>query len=116
MLMPAAAVARPLYFENLTAMFGIQEGDRLHACGVCHQRWEGTGPRNPFGSLVEQQLYVGKSIRDAITAVLPADADGDGTSNGDELTVFHTLPGYGCGNFEAAIEPAAVGYAEVAVP
>ena len=95
MLMPAAAPARPLYFENLTAMFGIQEGDRLHACGVCHERWKGTGPRNPFGTLVEQQLYVGKSIRDAITAVLPADADGDGTSNGDELTVFHTLPGEG---------------------
>src|SRR4029079_10143792 len=50
MLMPAAAPARPLYFENLTAMFGIQEGDRLHACGVCHERWKGTGPRNPFGT------------------------------------------------------------------
>ena len=115
MLMPAAAVARPLYFENLTAMFGIQEGDRLHACGVCHERWKGTGPRNPFGTLVEQQLYVGKSIRDAITAVLPADADGDGTSNGDELTVFHTLPGYGCDNFDIAVDPP-VDFHSVLVP
>jgi hypothetical protein len=99
-----AAAARPLYFDNVTAMFDIREGDRLHVCGVCHRRWEGTGPRNRFGTAVEQQLYVGKSIRDAVQAVLAEDADGDGTSNGDELATFRTLPGYACDNFEQAID------------
>ncbi len=102
--LPAPLHARPLYFENFARQFGFQEGDGLYACGVCHRRWEGGGPRNPFGQAVEGQVYLGKPILDALQAVLAGDADGDGFSNGDEIAVHRTLPGYACDNFTIALE------------
>jgi hypothetical protein len=101
------AAARPTYFETLTARFGYSEGDRLYACGVCHYRWEGTGGRNPFGTSVEQQLYTGKGISDAIEAAAAEDADGDGFTSLEELESYETLPGYSCANFFEAIDPPA---------
>jgi len=106
MLVPAGpAAARPLYFQNLTAIYGFAPGDDLYACGVCHLRWEGTGPRNPYGAAVEQQLYLGKPIQTAIHDVEGIDTDGDGFVNGDELAIYHTLPGYSCANTSQAINP-----------
>ena len=99
------ALARPLYFDNFTALYGFGPGDDLYACGVCHRNWEGTGARNPYGSAIEQQLYIGKLIIDAIQSVELEDTDGDGFSNVDELTVHGTLPGYSCSNFELANDP-----------
>jgi hypothetical protein len=101
------ALARPLYFDNFTALYGFGPGDDLYACGVCHRNWAGTGARNQYGSAIEQQLYIGKTILDAMQFVELDDADGDGFSNVDELTVHGTLPGYSCGNFEDAIDPPA---------
>jgi hypothetical protein len=98
--------ARPTYFEVFTQKFGLLEGvDRLHACGVCHYRWEGTGARNPFGTSVEQQLYLQKPISDAIDAAVPQDPDGDGFTSLEEIETHATLPGYSCANFFDAIEP-----------
>jgi len=105
LLLPLAAHARPLYFQNLTTIYGIQPNEGIYACGVCHQRWEGTGARNPFGAAVEQQLYIGKSIANAILDVAGDDSDGDGFTNGDELATFRTLPGYSCANYGVAINP-----------
>jgi Abnormal spindle-like microcephaly-assoc'd, ASPM-SPD-2-Hydin len=102
LLSPLAAHARPLYFENLTTIYAIQDSESIHACGVCHQRWEGTGARNPFGLAVESQLYLGKSIVDAILDIAGDDTDGDGFTNGDELGTYRTLPGYSCANFGLA--------------
>ncbi len=102
LLSPLAAQARPLYFDNLTTIYGIQPSESIHACGVCHQRWEGTGARNPFGLAVESQLYLGKSIVDAILDIAGDDTDGDGFTNGDELGTYRTLPGYSCQNFGLA--------------
>ncbi|HEY2389378.1 MAG TPA: hypothetical protein VGK30_20685 [Candidatus Binatia bacterium] len=93
------AAARPTYFEVFTSRYGIDSSDRLYACGVCHYKWTGTGARNPFGTAVEQQLYVGKSITQALTDVESGDADGDGYTNVDEITNFRTLPGYSCNNY-----------------
>lgn len=107
LLLPGVALARPLYFDNLVAIYGFAPGDDLHACGVCHQKWEGTGGRNPYGLAVEQQLYLGKTIADAILAVEGDDTDGDGFSNVDELSVWGTLPGYSCSNYLLAINPPA---------
>ncbi len=101
------AQARPLYFDNFTGLYGLIEGDDLYACGVCHRRWEGTGGRNPYGSAIEQQLYLGKPILDAIMAVENEDTDLDGTLNIDELLTFATLPGYSCDNFGLVIDPPA---------
>jgi hypothetical protein len=103
LLTAAPAAARPPYFEALAASFGFGEGDRLYACGVCHYRWEGTGPRNPFGSSVEQQLYLGKPIAQAIQDAGAGDPDGDGFTSLEELATHETLPGYSCANFFDAV-------------
>jgi hypothetical protein len=105
LLVGGAASARPLYFDNLTALYGFTEGDDLHACGVCHRRWDGTGARNPYGNSVEQQLYLGKTILDSLMDVEGDDTDLDGFTNGEELATFATLPGYSCDNYLLAIDP-----------
>jgi hypothetical protein len=99
------AAARPFYFETLMARFGFSEGDRLYACGVCHYKWEGTGGRNPFGTTVEQELYKGKSISEAIDAAVLLDPDADEFTSLEELETFETLPGYSCENLFDAIDP-----------
>jgi hypothetical protein len=99
----APAAARPTYFEVLTQTFDLQPGDALYACGVCHYRWTGTGARNLFGTSVEQELYLGKTITQAIADAVPGDPDGDGFASLDELTTHQTLPGYSCTNFFDAI-------------
>jgi hypothetical protein len=103
------AEARPTYFQVLTERYNIQPGDRTYACGNCHFLWTGTGARNPYGSAVEQQLYVGKSIDQALQDVEAMDSDGDGFTNLDELLTYRTLPGYSCDNFFLA-EGAPAGY------
>ena len=90
---PRATQARPLYFQNLTTIYDIQPDESIYACGVCHEKWLGTGARNPFGTAVEQQLYVGKSIVQAILDVAGDDSDGDGFTNGDELPSIARCPG-----------------------
>lgn len=98
--------ARPTYFEVLTGTYGFVPGDPLYACGVCHYKWEGTGARNPFGTAVEQELYLGKAIDQALAAVVAGDADtdADGFTNFAELEAG-TLPGYSCDNFFEAVGP-----------
>ena len=103
LLLPQAAAARPTYFETLTSTYNIAEESRLHGCGLCHNRWTGTGQRNPFGLAVQQHLYAGKTIGAALAATESLDSDGDGTNNLDELTLFMTLPGFSCVNFENAV-------------
>jgi hypothetical protein len=101
----APAGARPLYFDNLVSIYGLTPADDIHACGVCHRLWTGTGARNPYGSAVEQQLYLGKPIATAILDVAGSDTDGDGFTNGDELAVHRTLPGYSCADYFLASDP-----------
>ncbi len=101
---PSPAPARPLYFDTLTSHYGLVPSDPIYACGVCHRKWEGTGARNPFGTAIEQQLYAGKTILDAIMTVAPGDADGDGFANEDEIAIHGTLPGYSCVNYTLASE------------
>jgi hypothetical protein len=104
-LVGSPAMARPFYFDTLTTIYGFNPGDDLYACGVCHRRWEGTGARNPYGLAIEQQLYVGKTIADAILSVELDDTDLDGFTNLDELSLHDTLPGYSCDNFDLVINP-----------
>jgi hypothetical protein len=101
------AHARPLYFDTFVALYGLRQGDNLYACGVCHRKWEGTGGRNPYGLAVEQQLYIGKMITDAILDVENEDTDLDGFTNRAEIRTFGTLPGYSCDNFDLVIDPPA---------
>jgi len=103
-LLPATASARPNYFEAFTAYYGFTPGDDLYACGVCHLKWGGTGARNPYGTAVEQQLYIGaKPIIDAIRDIENEDTDLDGFTNLEELTTYGTLPGFSCDNFTIAL-------------
>jgi hypothetical protein len=101
--------ARPVYFDALTTRYDIAPEDRTYVCGNCHYRWNGTGARNDFGSAVEQQLYAGKSISQALADLEPMDADGDGFTNLEELATHQTLPGYSCSNFFLA-DGAPIGY------
>lgn len=103
--LPGAALARPNYFDVFAAKYGFAEGDRLYTCGNCHLKWEGTGGRNPFGATVEQQVYLGKPISQAIDDAVTEDPDGDGFTSVEELAVWETLPGYNCTNFVDAIGP-----------
>jgi hypothetical protein len=105
----SVAEARPVYFENFTAHYGIVEGDELYACGVCHIKWTGTGSRNPYGHTIEQQLYLAKSIIQSLDDAGPMDPDGDGYSSVDEILTYMTLPGYNCENFVLA-QGAPTGY------
>jgi hypothetical protein len=105
LIAPRTGQARPLYFENLVSIYGLTPEDDIHACGVCHLLWTGTGARNPYGSAIEGQLYLGKPIATAIADVAGADTDGDGFTNGDELGVHRTLPGYSCSNWFMAENP-----------
>ncbi|MEO6028640.1 MAG: hypothetical protein ABIR79_17380 [Candidatus Binatia bacterium] len=103
------AEARPTYFQVFTDRYGIVSGDRLYACGNCHIKWTGTGARNPFGNAVEQQLYIGKSISQALADLEPMDTDGDGYSNVDEIVTFQTLAAYSCNDFFLS-QGAPIGY------
>jgi hypothetical protein len=100
-----AAQARPNYFEVFTGLYGLTPGEDLYACGVCHRRWEGTGARNPYGNALEQQLYIGKTITNAILDVEDDDTDLDGFTNGDEIANWITLPGYSCADYDLVINP-----------
>ncbi len=95
--------ARANYFDSFTALYGISEGDNLNTCGVCHFLWEGTGARNLFGSAVEQQLYLGKTILQSLQDVEGEDSDLDGFTNLADIVTFQTLPGYNCDNFFDAV-------------
>lgn len=98
----SVAEARPIYYETFKDHFGVVDGSNLDACGVCHIKWTGTGARNPFGSSVEQQLYLGKSVVQALDDAALLDADGDGYTSGAEIMTYMTLPGYNCENFVLA--------------
>jgi len=103
-LLPGSVLARPNYFEAFTAYYGFTPGDDLYACGVCHLRWQGTGARNPYGTAVEQQLYIGaKPIIDAIRDIENEDTDLDGFTNVEELLTHGTLPGFSCDNYTIAL-------------
>ena len=97
------AAARPTYFEVATSTYGIGDDSRLYGCGICHKRWTGTGQRNPFGLAVQQHLYAGKTINQALAAVESLDSDGDGVTHVAELSDFRTVPGFSCANFEDAV-------------
>ena len=98
----SSADARPTYFLEMTRQFEVPEGTPVHECIVCHLNYTGTGTRNPFGFSVQQHLYTGKSIHDALTLVASLDSDNDGYTNDEELRVYLTQPGFSCDNFEDA--------------
>jgi hypothetical protein len=105
----AQASARPTYFQVFTDRYGLTSADRTYACGNCHITWTGTGARNPFGNAVEQQLYIGKSINQALNDIEPMDTDNDGFTNLEEIATYKTLPGYSCDDFFLA-QGAPIGY------
>ncbi len=73
-------------------------------CGVCHFDFNGGGPRNPYGFLVETGRNNGLSSEDAILAIQDVDADGDGQTDLTEITsvLFSntpTFPGLSSSNY-----------------
>jgi hypothetical protein len=77
-------------------------------CGVCDWRFTGGGQRNPFGIAVHESIKVYGQDHDGIVAAVlgnyDLDADGDGYTNGVEISdTIHwdntpTFPGLHAGN------------------
>ena len=90
-----SAQARNPYRKNFFDAYPSAEGTVLdtvpsHAnhCGVCHFDFGGGGPRNPYGLAVEA---TDRSVA-AILGLGGDDSDGDGFSNGTEITDVITYP------------------------
>jgi hypothetical protein len=75
----------------------------LVTCGVCHRNFNGDGPRNPYGE--DWKDAGGKNNPNAgFAAIENQDADGDGTSNLNEiLTDDGFFPGWSCANRNSAV-------------
>jgi hypothetical protein len=55
-------------------------------CGVCHLNFDGGGPRNAYGLAVEVNLNNYPNEEDIFPAIEGLDSDGDGFTNGVEIT------------------------------
>jgi hypothetical protein len=112
---PRPAAARPEFREAFFLAYPSATGTVLDNvpsnsvhCGVCHFRFNGGGPRNPFGVAVQNRLPnypdTPEGRRDAILSLEGIDSDGDGHANGVEVTdTVHyantpTFPGLHAGN------------------
>ena len=98
-----AALARPSYFTALKARYSIPDASNLDSCGVCHFQWTGAGARTLYGTDIEQQLYLGKTIDQSLADIETRDSDEDTFTNVEELVTYLTLPGYNCANFQLAV-------------
>jgi len=97
----AFAEARPVYFAAFTSRY--PDATSIAICGTCHINFAGGGTRNPFGQAFE--AAGGPSDPNAaLTAIEDGDADGDGTSNIDEImTATGFFPGWRCDTYLDAI-------------
>ncbi|MBI5394121.1 MAG: choice-of-anchor D domain-containing protein [Verrucomicrobia bacterium] len=59
---------------------------------MCHTTPTSPGPRNPYGSFLEDELLAGNTIVGAMTVAEPLDSDGDGFTNLAEI-LARTFPG-----------------------
>lgn len=83
----AIVYAQQTYHDELILTYPKLKGTKIDkTCLCCHFIQEGTGPRNPYGVMYENQ---GESD---FTAFEKFDADGDGYTNLQELTA-KTYPG-----------------------
>lgn len=64
-------------------------GTQLDSCGVCHYNFGGGGTLNSYGL-----AFLGSGHN--FGAIEGTDSDGDGFSNGHEITVSFTMPGLAC--------------------
>ncbi len=98
---------RAAFFNAYPSAVGSQLDDlpsNSKHCGVCHFDFNGGGPRNPYGFLVETGRNNGLSSEDAILAIESVDADGDGQTDLSEITstLFSntpTFPGLSSSNY-----------------
>ncbi len=93
----APASARPEYREGFFLAYPSAVGSRLDNvpsnqghCGVCHWRFNGGGPRNPYGAAVGARFPSYPSTpqgrRDAVLSITGQDSDGDAYTNAVEIT------------------------------
>ncbi len=91
------ADARPPIRAAFFAVYPGAVGSRLDNlpsisghCGVCHYRFTGGGPRNPYGAAIEAQLpnfpNTDAGKQQAILSVQNLDSDGDGFTQLTEIT------------------------------
>jgi len=95
------AEARPAYFAAFTSRY--PDATSIAICGTCHVNFDGGGTRNPFGQAFE--AAGGPSDPNAaLTAIEGGDADGDATSNIDEITTATGFfPGWTCDTYLSAV-------------
>jgi hypothetical protein len=103
LLLPASVQAKNPYRTNFFTAYPSANGTVLSDvpsndshCGMCHYDFNGGGSRNPYGLAVQG---TDKSVS-AILSLDGLDSDGDGSSNGTEITDLvsyantPTFPGY----------------------
>lgn len=112
---PSIGNARPEYRAGFFTAYPGAVGSRLDDlpsngghCGVCHFRFNGNGPRNPYGVDVEAALQMFPDTddghRDAVLSIEDEDSDLDGETNVVEITDLAgfdntpTFPGLTAGN------------------
>src|SRR5512143_426668 len=85
-----AAHAFNSYLGTFNTTYGTS-ATKLNSCSTCHGSG-GTSTWNPYGQALRNLILAGSTISAALTAVEPADSDGDTYSNIAEITAG-TFPG-----------------------
>ena len=95
------AHARPVYFAAFTSRY--PDATQIAICGTCHIDFNGGGARNPFG-LAFFAAGGPSNPSAALAAIEDDDADGDGTSNINEImTAAGFFPGWNCDTYLNAV-------------
>jgi hypothetical protein len=95
------AHARPPYFAAFTSRY--PDATQIAICGTCHINFNGGGARNPFG-LAFFAAGGPSNPMAALAAIENDDADGDGTSNINEImTATGFFPGWQCDTYLNAV-------------
>ncbi len=125
LLLAAPALGRNAIRNSFFSAYPAAQGTRLatlasndNHCGLCHFNFDGAGSRTPYGNDVKAARDSGDYPNDAaaILSLHDIDSDGDGYTNGVEITDIAnysntpTFPGLTAGNLGSAsnVNPAEI--------
>ena len=96
-----SAYAEPQWLNSFESRY--PSATELSTCGVCHNNFSSNSSRNPYGNAFKNAGGPNNPTA-AFNSIANGDADGDGTSNIDEiLTDNGFFPGWDCDNYLNAV-------------